>query len=632
MLGERIANYYQSRNIHVSFDTLGGTSQLCSTYINEIAHILNKSSTKSSHHNKHVCYSQYFEFDSRNKSTGFESIEEMEYQFRESMSMLIDSTTIDQQVFNFTPKHFLPTHTTKYKQLLVDLLSSYTRPIIYYSGGLDSEFVLMAAMEARLYYTPVVFRWIGDDGKILNAYDLSYVDKFCNRHELIPVYLDLDIVELWNTNEFRQFATAIQCSSPQIATQAYLPTIVSKIFPNRPHLFGGEIRAKMGDDIIYATTTKAANNSSGDLFGKTVATYGNYIAVGAPGDAYNKTASGSIQIYQNQNGTWTPSQKLGSSTADELANIAMGNFSIDMDATTLVAGARPDSTTTSGKAYIYALEGGQWVYKKRLDDPLAGSNYYGIAVAVDAGTLAVGANTTNNSKGVVHLYTGSGSSWNLQTTMQPPITVSGTMYFGNGIDIRGNVMVVGAPSADMGAGIFSGALFTYFKSGNNWIWNNQTLVGSNLMAQSHFGERMCLSEDGQSLVVGAFGQPSMQVKGAAYVYTRIGDTWGNEQQLIPSDGTQYVEMFGRAVAIYGNTILVGCRVDNDTVAGGGSVYKFVKSGSQWVQQDEIRITGGATSNDQFGYGLALGANVIAIGAPYRDLNGTDSGAINIIPY
>ena len=71
------------------------------------------------------------------------------------------------------------------------------------------------------------------------------------------------------------------------------------------------------------------------------------------------------------------------------------------------------------------------------------------------------------------------------------------------------------------------------------------------------GFGISVAVDADTAVVGAYSDAGEHpVAGAAYVYTRSGDTWSLQQKLTASDA-QVFDYFGYAVAISGETILVG---------------------------------------------------------------------------
>ncbi len=75
--------------------------------------------------------------------------------------------------------------------------------------------------------------------------------------------------------------------------------------------------------------------------------------------------------------------------------------------------------------------------------------------------------------------------------------------------------------------------------------------------------------------------------GAAYVFYRSGGVWTQEAKLTPSDGVAY-DNFGSAVAISGNTVVVGAKyADPSGVSSAGAAYFFVRSGTTWSQQQKV---------------------------------------------
>ena len=73
------------------------------------------------------------------------------------------------------------------------------------------------------------------------------------------------------------------------------------------------------------------------------------------------------------------------------------------------------------------------------------------------------------------------------------------------------------------------------------------------------------------------------------------------------------EAFGRAVAVSGDTLLVGAPLDDGLGDAAGSAYVFVRQGTGWVEQ--ARLAGSDTApNDRFGASVAIDGNTALIGA------------------
>ena len=85
-----------------------------------------------------------------------------------------------------------------------------------------------------------------------------------------------------------------------------------------------------------------------------------------------------------------------------------------------------------------------------------------------------------------------------------------------------------------------------------------------------------------------YRKPSAATRqGAAYVFTRSGTTWTQQQKLTAADGAA-VDYFGYSVALSGDTALVGAC---DKAVGGntsqGAAYVFTRSAGTWTQQQKL---------------------------------------------
>ncbi len=132
----------------------------------------------------------------------------------------------------------------------------------------------------------------------------------------------------------------------------------------------------------------ASDAAENDEFGKSVSISGDWAIVGAPlyddGDSVN---SGSAYIFKRDpdSGIWTEEIKLISS--DTAAGDRFG-FSVSISGVTAIVGAHYDGSN-SGSAYIFQLNGGNWVEQGKLTASDA-ANADGLAVRSHAeGTAGI---------------------------------------------------------------------------------------------------------------------------------------------------------------------------------------------------------------------------------------------------
>jgi outer membrane protein OmpA-like peptidoglycan-associated protein len=126
-----------------------------------------------------------------------------------------------------------------------------------------------------------------------------------------------------------------------------------------------------------------------------------------------------------------------------------------------------------------------------------------------------------------------------------------------------------------------------------------------------FGYAMAVS--GDTAVVGArYADAGGTDSGAAYVFTLVNGEWVQKAKLVANDAAAG-DRFGTSVAIDGTTILVGASYDDDKGLQSGSVYVFTGAGSSWSQVQKLTAGDGAV-DDLFGSSVSVFGNTAAIGA------------------
>ncbi len=145
-----------------------------------------------------------------------------------------------------------------------------------------------------------------------------------------------------------------------------------------------------------------------------------------------------------------------------------------------------------------------------------------------------------------------------------------------------------------------------------------------------FGSALAL--DGDRLVVGAPWQSEPGVDalhtGAAYVFEHQSGTWTQSAQLTAGDGDNE-DYFGHAVAVGDDLIVVGAPWESDSTTGKlyrGAAYIYELKGGTWVQGAHLDAGGAEGSFAFFGHAVATNGYTVAVGAPG---DGDDYGAVHI---
>ncbi|HEX7609492.1 MAG TPA: FG-GAP repeat protein, partial [Solirubrobacteraceae bacterium] len=111
------------------------------------------------------------------------------------------------------------------------------------------------------------------------------------------------------------------------------------------------------------------------------------------------------------------------------------------------------------------------------------------------------------------------------------------------------------------------------------------LVGGGEEGAGAFGVKVALSTDGNTALVGGFGDNGET--GAAWVFTRTGSTWTQQGPKLTATDEVGAGEFGTSVALSsdGNTAVIGGPTDdNGAKEQLGAAWVFVRSGSTWHQQ------------------------------------------------
>jgi hypothetical protein len=184
----------------------------------------------------------------------------------------------------------------------------------------------------------------------------------------------------------------------------------------------------------------------------------------------------------------------------------------------------------------------------------------------------------------------------------------------------------------------AGAVYIFTRTGSTWSQQayikasntGNAAQGDNFAEGDQFGYSIGLSDDGNTLAVGAIGEDSNATgingdqadnsagqSGAAYVFVRTGTAW-TQQAYVKSTMTRPNVLFGYSVAVSenGNTLAVA---EYDADRGKGALYVLVRTGTTWSHQARIQADN-AENGDSLGYSMAISddGNTIAAGAADED--------------
>jgi len=249
----------------------------------------------------------------------------------------------------------------------------------------------------------------------------------------------------------------------------------------------------------------------------------------------------------------------------------------------VVAGAEQ-----AAKAFVFKRTGTSYSQEAELPNYESASSFGKTVIINDAGNTAVVA--TGGDPGAAYVYTRSGTTWTSQQKLVSSDATSNQQLGKNAIGISsdGNTLMLGAQNDDP-SGNSTGAVYIFVRSGTTWT-QQQKIKAPSGDSPIMFGNSGGISNDGNTIVVGALYTPNWGA-GVAYIWTRSGTTWTQQQKIVSSD-LQAGDGFGCSSDISGdgNYIVVGAKGEDTGGSGQGSAYIFKVSGGTWTEEAIIRRT------------------------------------------
>lgn len=97
----------------------------------------------------------------------------------------------------------------------------FSKPLmVCFSGGLDSQIVCLALLEAGIPFTPFIMSWKAPDGHAINGDDVKYAMEFCQLHGLVPL-TDSEYLEDFLKTKGRDSARNSRIQHYRMLTQTY---------------------------------------------------------------------------------------------------------------------------------------------------------------------------------------------------------------------------------------------------------------------------------------------------------------------------------------------------------------------------------------------------------------------------
>ena len=284
--------------------------------------------------------------------------------------------------------------------------------------------------------------------------------------------------------------------------------------------------ARSGKSWSQQAEIKDPNPAANDNFGWSLAISGDTALIDA--------SKAVVYVFTRSGTSWSQQTELSESDGAELDNFGA---SMTLSGDTALVGAPGKAVggqENSGVTYVFTRSGTSWSQQAELtaSDAAAGE-WFGNSVALDGNTALVSAPYktvgSNNSAGVVYVFTRSGTSWLQQSELTASDATAGD-FFGTSMSLSGDTALVSARNKTVGGKSGAGAVYVFTRSATSWLQQAET-KDPNPAPNDNFGCSLALSDD--TALVGAYDKTvgGMKEAGAAYIFTRTDSSWSQQAEL-----------------------------------------------------------------------------------------------------
>ncbi|MCB9291430.1 MAG: T9SS type A sorting domain-containing protein, partial [Lewinellaceae bacterium] len=346
----------------------------------------------------------------------------------------------------------------------------------------------------------------------------------------------------------------------------------------------------------------------------------------------NEHGVGAAYFFHLEGTSWVQKQKVAPTDRNGIMDIEAGwfGYSVSISGGRAIVGAWNPFNNTVGAAYLYQLEAGIWVEKKRVTSAdwnflSPASSEFGTSVSISGDKAIIGARkdpvSNISAAGAAYLIHWDGNEWIPQPGKITADEPAADEYFGTAVSISGDWVIVGAEGND-DAGADAGSAYIFHWNGSNWVPYGQ-LFSDVPAGNEEFGYSVSISES--RAIVGTFNGE------AAYLFRWNGINWVPDTQqpkLTAGDGL-YGDQFGTSVSISGDMAIVGANQYSNNSTG--KAYPFLWDGNEWLSLSTVVINDPAPqSQDAAGASVSTDGERLIIGAPFDDnINGANAGAAYI---
>lgn len=335
-----------------------------------------------------------------------------------------------------------------------------------------------------------------------------------------------------------------------------------------------------------------------------------------------------LTVTQIAQASWLETAKLVGNDTLPGSWAGWGGKGVDISGDTIIFGAAQPNGVGTGEAYVFQKSSGGWMQIAELtaDDGEVGEDF-GYSVAIDGTTAVIGARNENSlggGAGAAYVFEYDNFAWQ----QVAKLTASDGAFsdlFGNDVAIFGDTIVVGADH-DRDQGHATGAAYVFQNTSSGWS-ETAKLIASDQAAGDGFGHSVAINAE--TILIGAGDEGNGE--GSVYVFENNGLAWLEVDKLIASDPVGEAGRFGGALDIDGDRAVIGRDFSDESGASSGSAYVFEKTLAGWIETAKLTAID-LEAGDNFGISVGLDGDTIVVGAYHDDDIAANAGAAYMFEY
>ena len=394
--------------------------------------------------------------------------------------------------------------------------------------------------------------------------------------------------------------------------------------------------------IIMSANTQAWVQIGDDLGGEaswdhsgysvSLSSDGSAIAIGAHHNNGNGLDAGHVRVFKYIGGEW---EQIGGDIDGEGEDDESGHsVSINSDGSVVAIGSpyNDGSGDFSGQVRIFHYNTVDW---EQLGSNIELNGWgdasgWSVSLSSDSLIVAIGAPNNNGneiSPGHVNIYKYNAGYWSKIGS-----SIAGEELgdrFGSSVSLSsdGSIVAIGAYAND-GNGNEAGHVRVFQNIEGTWEQIGDDLDGE--APGDHFGHNVSINSDGSKMAISSHQNNGNGLHfGHIGVYYNFNDNWVQIWGDIVGEDAD--DGFGGSLCLSsdGSVVAIGAAQNNENGPSSGNVRIYLDNSGTWAQIGES--INGDEESDYFGHSVSLNSDgsMVAIGAPYNDGSGTNSGHVKV---